>query len=173
MHGQSQRPAARLAGCPPRSSVVPIGAIQEQSVLTEKTRPRQEELAGKDKAPARGACREGQPRHFKKLAATRRASRQDPASDKLPGATRQRPRQGACRGEATTLCLRSSASVDVSPQDRSRRTWREAVQPSGARWQVEMTRRPSWQAVAPQTVVFCTVWATGRALNALVPCRQS
>ena len=47
VHGQSQRPAARLDGRPPRSSVVPIDAIQEQSVLTEKTKPRQEELAGK------------------------------------------------------------------------------------------------------------------------------
>ena len=51
-----------------------------------------------DKAPARGACREGQPRHLKELAAMRHASRQGPVSDKLPGATRQRPRQGACRG---------------------------------------------------------------------------
>ena len=115
-----------------------------------------------DKAPARGACREGQgpgKRSLpggpaKKLNATRRASRQDPASDKLSGATRQRPRQGACRGEATSLRPRSSASNDVSPQDRSWRTWRAAVQPSGARWQVEMTRRPSWQAVAPLTVAL-------------------
>ena len=145
----------------------------KNKVLTEKTRPRQEKLAGKDKTPARGACREGQPRHFRKLAATHRASRQDPTSGKLAGATRQRPRQGACRGEATTLRPRSSASDDVSPQDRSWCTWRVAVQPSGARWQVKMTRRPSWRSVAPLTVVSCTVWATGRALNALVPCRQS
>ena len=85
-----------------------FGAIQEQNVLTEKTRPRQEELAGKDKAPARGACREGQPRHLKELAATRHASRQGPVSDKLPDATRQRPRQGACRGKPP-LCARAPA----------------------------------------------------------------
>ena len=54
-------------------------------------------LSQGDKAPARGACREGQSRHHKELAATRRTSRQGPVSDKLPGATRQYPRQGACR----------------------------------------------------------------------------
>ena len=54
----------------------------------EETRPRQEELAGK--------ATQGIPR---KLAATRPASRQDPASDKLPDATRRRLRQGACRGK--------------------------------------------------------------------------
>src|SRR4051812_27453826 len=51
------------------------------------------------KTPARGACRGGQPRHLKKLAATRQASRQGPVSDKLPDVTRQRPRQGACHGK--------------------------------------------------------------------------
>ena len=50
-----------------------------------------------DKTPARGVCREGQPKHSKELAAMRHASRQGPVSDKLPDATRQRPRQGACR----------------------------------------------------------------------------
>ena len=80
--------------------------------LPGSTRPRQEELAGKDKdpgkrslpgrtkTPARGSCREGQPRHFRKLAATPRASRQGPVGGKLAGATRQTatarclPRQG-------------------------------------------------------------------------------
>ena len=52
-----------------------------------------------DKASARGACKEGRPRHLKELAATHHASRQGPVSDKLPDATRQRPRQGACRGK--------------------------------------------------------------------------
>ena len=50
-----------------------------------------------DKTPARGACREVQPRHHKERAATRHASRQGSVSDKLLGATRQYPRQGACR----------------------------------------------------------------------------
>ena len=86
MHGQLQHPAARLAGRPPRSSVVPL-----EPVKNKVFKPR-------DKTPARGACREGQPRHVKELAATCHVSRQGPVSDKLPGATRQRPRQGACRG---------------------------------------------------------------------------
>ena len=61
-----------------------------------------------DKAPARGACREGQPRHLKELAATRHASRRGPVSDKLPDATRQRPWQGACRSKLP-LCTRAPA----------------------------------------------------------------
>ena len=87
-------------------------------------------LSQGDKTPARGACREGQPRHFEELAATRHASRQGPVSDKLPGATRQRPRQGACRGKLTTLYPRSSASTNVSPWGLSRRAWREAMKPA-------------------------------------------
>ena len=60
------------------------------------------------KTPARGACREGQPRHLNELAATRHASRQGPVSDKLPDATRQRPRQGTCRGKRP-LCTHAPA----------------------------------------------------------------
>ena len=83
-----------------------------------------------DKAPARGACREGQPRHFKELAATRHASRQDPVSDKLPDATRQRPRQGACRGRQP-LCTRAPTHpLTCRPGGLSRRAWREVVQPA-------------------------------------------
>ena len=74
-----------------------FGAIQEQSIQANKTR-----------TPARGACREGQPRHFKELAVTRRASRQGAVGNKLPDATRQWPRQGACRGRLP-LCTRAPA----------------------------------------------------------------
>ena len=70
--------------------------------------PRTKYLSQGDKAPARGACREGQPRHFEELAATRHASRQGPVGDKLPGAASQRPRQGACRGRQP-LCTRAPA----------------------------------------------------------------
>ena len=85
VHGQLQHPTARLAGRPPRSSVVPLEPFKNKVF-----KPR-------DKTPARGACREGQPRHLKELAATRHASRQGTVSDKLPGAIRQCLRQGACR----------------------------------------------------------------------------
>ena len=71
-----------------------FGAIQEQSIQA--------------KAPARGACREGHPRHCKELAAAHHAPRQGQVSDKLPDATRQRPRQGACRGKLP-LCTRAPA----------------------------------------------------------------
>src|SRR3954469_17682617 len=58
------------------------------------------------KTPAGGACREGQPRHLKELAATRHVSRRGPVSGKPPDATRQRPRQGVCCGK---LPLRTHA----------------------------------------------------------------
>ena len=44
----------------------------------------------------------------RELVATRHASRQGPVSDKLSDATRQRPRQGACRGKPP-LCARAPA----------------------------------------------------------------
>ena len=72
-------------------------------------------LSQGDKTPARGACREGQPRHLKELAATRHASRPGPVSDKPPDAPRQRPRQGACRGKPP-LCARAPA---LPPTSRS------------------------------------------------------
>ena len=59
------------------------------------------------RTPARGACREGRPRHPKELATTRHVSRQGPVSGKLPVATRQRPRQGACG--KLPLCTRAPA----------------------------------------------------------------
>src|SRR3954469_21359036 len=68
------------------------------------------------KTPARGACREGQPEHLKELAATRHASRQDPASDKLPDAARQQPRHGICRGKQP-LC---ACALAHPPTCRSR-----------------------------------------------------
>ena len=78
------------------------------------------------KAPARGACREGQSRQHKELAATRRASRQGPVSDKLPDPTRQ----GACRGRLT-LCTHAPAHPPTCRSGGlSRRAWREAVQPA-------------------------------------------
>ena len=51
---------------------------------------------------------EGQPRHLKELSTMRHASRRGPVSDQLPDATRQRPRQGACRGKPP-LCARAPA----------------------------------------------------------------
>ena len=124
------------------------------------------------KTPARGSCREGQPRHLKELAAARHASRQGPVSDKLPDATRQRPRQGACRGK---LPLFVPALQQIHQ--------RVALGPfqayvaggcaaRGARWQAALTRSPSWRAVASLTVPFALFRRRRRAFNALVPCRQ-
>ena len=72
----------------------------KNKVLTEKTRPRQEELAGKDKAPARGACREGQPKHVQKTChdaprvLARPDGRQACRHDKRRAAARHLSRQG-------------------------------------------------------------------------------
>ena len=125
-----------------------------------------------DKAPARGACREGQPRHLKELAVTRHASRRDPVSDKLP------ERQDNDRGKA--LAAASYHSVPALQHIHQR----VALGPfqarmaggcaaSGARWQVALTRLPSWQAVASLTGPFFALFGRRRrAFNAFVPCRQ-
>ena len=124
-----------------------------------------------DKTPARGACREGQPRHLKELAATRHASRQGPVSDKLPDATRQRPRQGACRGShhSVSTLQHIHQRVALGPFQAYVAGGCAA---SGARWQAALTRLPSWQAVASLTVPFALFRRRRRAFNALVPCRQ-
>ena len=121
--------------------------------------------------PARGACREGQPRHLKELAATRHASWQGPVSDKLPDATRQRPRQGACRGKPP-LCTYAPAHPPMCrPRAVPARVARGRVA-SGAWWQATLTRLPSWRAVASLTVLFALFGRRRRAFNAFVPCRQ-
>ena len=154
MHGQSQNPAARLAGCPPRSSVVPIGAIQEQSVLTEKTRPRQEELAGK--------ANQGTFRDAPRVPA-RPGERQASGPDKTTAAARRLPRQ------ATTLYPHSSTSTNVSPWGPFQARVARGCAASGARWHAKLTRLPTWRAVAPLTVPFYTVWATQTGLQCLCP----
>ena len=121
-----------------------------------------------DKAPVRGACREGQPRHLKELAATRHASRQGPVSDKLPDATRQRPRQGACRGKLP-LCTRALAHPPTCRPEPFQARVAGGCAASGARWHATLTRSPSWRTVASLTVLFCTVWATQTGIYCLCP----
>ena len=96
MHGQLQHPAARLAGWPPRSSAVPLEPFKNKVFNSRRQGP------GKRSLP------EGQPKHLKELATTRHASRQGPVSVKLPDATKQRPRQDACRGKLP-LCTHAPA----------------------------------------------------------------
>src|SRR3954470_13483364 len=119
----------------------------------KKTRPRQEELAGprrqdpgkrslpgrpsrSTKAPARGARREGQPRHLRK---TRRDAPRVPA---WPG-ERQVPRRGKTTTTAshlprqvTTSGLRSSSPTHASLWGSPRGTWRGTAQPGacGGMW---------------------------------------
>ena len=125
-----------------------------------------------DKAPARGACREGQPRHLKELAATRHASQQGPVSGKLPDATRQRPRQGACRGKLP-LCTHAPAHPP---------TCRPGTFP-GARAERLCSQRCGVASGADNTAIvasggapdgpFLALFGRHRqALNAFVPCRQ-
>ena len=116
-------------------------------------------LSQGNKAPARGACREGQPRHLKELAATRHASRRGPVSDKLPDATRQQPRQGACRGKLP-LCTRAPAHPP---------TCHPGTFP-GVRGNRLCGQRCTVASDADKTAIvasggvpdgpFCTVWAT-------------
>ena len=142
MHGQSQRPAAKLAGCPPRSSVFPLEPFKNKVSKPRRQGPGKRSLLGRPTKAFQGTCRDT-PR-----VPTRPDGRQASGRDKTTTAARRLPRQ------ATSLYLHFSASVDVSPGDRSRRAWREAVQPSGVRWQATLTRTPAWRTVAPLTVTF-------------------
>ena len=90
---------------------LPRRPFKNKAFKMKRQGPDKRILLGRDKAPARGACREEtRPRQAelagkatqgipRKLAVTRPTSRQDPANDKLPDTTRRRPRQGACRGK--------------------------------------------------------------------------
>ena len=111
-------------------------------------------LSQGDKAPARGACREGQPRHLKELAATRHASRRGPVSDKLPDATRQRPRQGACRGKLP-LCTRAPAHPPTCrPEGFFQARVAGDCAARGVQWHATLTRSPSWRTEASLAVLF-------------------
>ena len=121
-----------------------------------------------DKAPARGAGREGQPRHHKELAVTRHASRQGPVSGKLPDAARQRPRQGACRGKLP-LCTRAPAHP---PTCRSRTL-------PGVRGGRLCSQRCAVASGADKIAIvasdgvpdgrFCTIWATQTGIQCPCP----
>ena len=87
---------------------VPLEPFKNKAFKMKRQGPGKRILPGRDKAPARGACREGQPRHFKKLAAMHRTSLQGPVSDKLLDSTRRRPRQGTRRGPLP-LCTHAPA----------------------------------------------------------------
>ena len=135
-------------------------------------------LISGDKAPTRGACREGQPRHSKELAATRHALRKAtrPRQEELAGKTNQgtsRPGERQASGpdkitaaarrlprQAATLCPRSSASTNVSLWGPLQARVAGGCAASGAQWHAKLTRSPSWRTVAPLTVLFCTVRVT-------------
>ena len=156
MHGQLQHPAARLAGRPPRSSVAPLEPFKNKV------------LKPRDKTRARGACREGQPRHLEELAATRHASRQGLVSDKLLDATRQRTRQGACRGRLP-LCTHAPAHPP---------TCHPGVLP-GAHGERLCSQRCEVASDADKITIvaiggvpddpFCTIWATQMGIQCLCP----
>src|SRR6187399_2383479 len=87
-----------------------FGAIQEQSIQAKKTRPRREELSGKATQGTRprreelaGKANQGISRNL-----PRRATRPDKARRAAGSRTRQRPRQGTCRGKLP-LCTRAPA----------------------------------------------------------------
>ena len=157
MHGQLQRRAARLAGRPPESSVGSFGAIQEQSIQDEETRPRQEDLAGKRQGPGkrslpgrpttalRETCRDAP--HVPARSGERQAS----GLDKTTTPTRYSP--GARCHSVPTLQRTHPRVAMRLPQGRVA----GACAARGTRWQAEMKRKPSWQTVAFLTVTFCTI----------------
>ena len=174
-----QRPAARACRVTAKVLRGSFGAVQEQSIQVKKTRPRQEELAGKDNQGIsrnlpRRATRPGKatrPRQEELAGKTnqgisRPSERQASGPDKATAAARRLPRQVA------TLCPRSSASTNVSLWGPFQARVAEGCAACGARWHAELTRSPSWRAVASLTVHFALFRRHRRAFNALVPCRQ-
>ena len=136
------------------------------------------------KAPSRGACRAGQPRPRQEDLA---GKRQDPGKRSLPGRPLKAYQESLPRRALRPDKIRRATSFRTrQDNDRSKALaaanyhsvpalqhihQRVALGPfqarvargcaaSGARWQAALTRLPSWQAVAPLTVPFCTVWAT-------------
>ena len=160
--------------------MVPLKSIQEQSTQIKaptrgacregQPRPRQEELArkanpgpgkrslpGRDKTPAREACRGGHSRHTKKACRdapcvpARSGERQASGCDKTMAAARSLLR------ETPTACPRSNSPANVSLWDSPRAHVAGGRAARGTWWQAEMKRRSSWQTVALLTVTFCTV----------------
>ena len=141
--------------------MVSFGAIQEQSIQVKEARPRQEELAGKanqgiPRNLPRRATRPGKatrPRQEEFAGKTnqgisRPGERQASGPDKTTAAARRLPRQAA------TLYPRSSTSTNVSLWGPFQARVAEGCAASGARWHAELTRVPSWRAVASLTVPF-------------------
>ena len=148
MHGQLQHPAARLAGRPPRSSVVPLEPFKNKVFKPRRQGPGKRRLPGRPTEASQGTCRDA-PR-----VPARPNERQASGCDKTTTAARHLQRQAA------TLCPRSSASTNVSPWRPFQARVAEGCAASGARWHATLTRSPSWRTVAPLTVLFCTVRAT-------------
>ena len=159
------------------------GSLEEHSRTKYSNQgPGKRSLPGRPtKAPARGACREGQPRPRQEDLA---GKRQGPGKRSLPGrpttalqeTCRDAPHVPARSGERqasgldkTTTPTRylpgaSCHSIPALQRTRPRVAMRlsqgrvaGACAARGTRWQAEMKRRPSWQTVALLTVTFCTV----------------
>ena len=115
MHGQLQHPAARLAGRTPRSSVVPLEPFKNKVFKLRRQGPGKRSLPGRPTKALQGTCHDA-PRALarqqgpgkRSLPGRPTKASRGPVSDKLPDPTRQRPRQGACRGKLP-LCTRAPA----------------------------------------------------------------
>ena len=115
MHGQLQRPAARLAGRPPRSSVVPLEPFKNKVFKPRRQGPGKRSLPGRPAKALQGTCRDAPRVPARRQGPSKRSlpgiptkAYQGPVSDKLPDPTRQQPRQGACRGRLP-LCTHAPA----------------------------------------------------------------
>ena len=148
MHGQLQHPAARLARRTPRSSVVPLEPFKNKVFKLRRQGPGKRSLPGRPTKASQGTCRDAP------CVPARPGERQASGRDKTTTAARRLPRQ------ATTLYPRSSTSTNVSLWGPFQARVAEGCAASGARWHAELTRLPSWRAVASLTVPSCTVWAT-------------
>ena len=110
-----QHPAARLAGRMPRSSKVPLEPFKNKVFKLRRQGPSKRSLPGRPTKTRQGTCRDAPRAPARQQGPGKRSLLGRPTkvprgsvSDKLPGATRQRPRQGACHGKGP-LCTHAPA----------------------------------------------------------------
>ena len=167
MHGQLQHPAARLAGRTPRPSKVPLEPSKNKVYKLRRQDPGKRSLPGRPIKAHQGTCRDAplrsgkaaRPRQEELAGKTNQGTskpgeRQASGPDKIAAAARHLPWQAA------TLRPRSSASTNVSLWGPPRARVAGGCAASSAQRHAKLTRSPSWQTMAPLTVLFCTVRAT-------------
>src|SRR3954471_24136545 len=147
--GSRSTPRQGLPGERLKPSMVPFWAIQEQTILRQDTRPRQEELVGttarREQGPGKrslpGLPLEAQDPGKRSLPGRPTKARQEPCRDAPRASARPGERQAPGRDKTSTTARSLPRQATTPPSvlqlipphaslwGQSRRTWREAVQP--------------------------------------------